>query len=69
MRLDDKSRLPLTLQDEDIGVKAVIDWSTDSQEFVLDINGEPFEGYVYIEPDFDPDSLKLKFITATATIN
>ena len=59
----------MTLIDEEIDVKAFVDWCDEINEFVLDINGQPFESHVYIEPNYNPDDLKLKFITATVAVN
>ena len=67
---EDKSQLPITLSDEEIGVKAIVDWNFDISEFMLDINGKPFESHFYMAPNFNPDDdIKLKKITANVTTN
>lgn len=58
----DTSKLPLTLIDEELGVKALVDFDEEIHEFVLDINGEPFECHVYLDPSFNPDSKEVKSI-------
>lgn len=55
--------------DEEINVKAAVDWCYDKNEFMLDINGEPLENHMYLDPNFDPDDLQIKYITADVRIN
>ena len=48
----DLSAFPIVITDEVSGVKAIVDWDTESSEFILDIDGEPFENLVYLDPSF-----------------
>lgn len=40
---DMMSELPVVLNDVESGVEAVVDFDTEIKEWVLNINGEPFE--------------------------
>ena len=60
---------PITLSDDVSGVKALLDWDEEIKEYVLDLNGEPFENLVYLDPSHNPDDLETKTISAKITIN
>ena len=63
------SCLPITLIDETIGVKALVDYDEEIKQFVLDLNGEPFEGLIYLNPNFDPENKEVRTIQANLYIN
>ena len=65
----DTSKFPITLLDDAIDVKGVVDFDEGIREFVLDLNGEPLETLVYLDPTYDPDNKEVKTVCAYAYIN
>ena len=66
---DISSQLPITLSDKESGVKAVVDWELELQEFILDLNGEPFENYMYLDSAFSLEASETKIMSAEIVIN
>ena len=66
---DIASVLPCTLVDDVSGVKAFIDWDEEAEEFILDLNGEPFENLVFLDDSFSLEDTETKVLNATVTIN
>ena len=66
---DDNSRLPIVLNDEEIKVKAEVDYDDEINEYVLYLNGEAYENLLYLSPTFNPFDKEVKTICATVTIN
>ena len=52
---DDTSIFPITLQDPESGIKALFDWDDEMEKFCLDLNGEAFEGLLYLDPTYSAD--------------
>lgn len=65
----DTSIFPITLSDDDSGLKALVDWDEGILEYILDLNEEPFENLVYLEPSHNPDNNETMTISAKITIN
>ena len=65
----DITPFPIILMDEEIGVKAVVDFDEETQEFLLDLNGECYEDLVYLDPSFTPEDKEVKLIKAEVRIN
>ena len=65
----DNSRFPIVLNDQEIGVKAQVDYENEINEYVLDLNGEAYESLLYLSPTFNPFDIDVKTICATVTIN
>ena len=60
---------PVTLYDAESGAKAKVNFDADVGEFVLDINDEPIENYLWLDPSFSLDDTEVKILDATVTIN
>lgn len=65
----DLSAFPIVITDDVSGVKALLDWDRDLSEFILDIDGEPFENFVYLDPSFSLEDTETKTIQAKISIN
>lgn len=50
-------------------MKAVVDWDLEISEFILDLNGEPFENYMYLDSSFSLDTSEAKIMSAEILIN
>ena len=46
-----------------------MDFDEEIREYVLDLNGEPYEGLFYLANDFDPSDKKFKVIEVDVDIN
>lgn len=66
---DTSSTFPLVLNDEEIGVKALVDFDTDIKQYVLDLNGEPYEAHYFLDPSFNPESKEVKSLYAIVSMN
>ena len=44
--------------DDESGVKALVDWDSEISEFILDLNGEPYEDYMYLDSSFSLEASK-----------
>ena len=49
---DTASVLPQTLDDEESGSKALVDWDSEKKAFILDVNGEPYECLPFLDTSF-----------------
>lgn len=63
------SCLPVILTDEISGIKATVDFDTKLGEFTFDINSEPFENHLFLDPSFCKDDRKAKVINAKIYLN
>ena len=63
---DPASAFPIVLADEKAGIKATIDWDGERADYRLNIDGEPYESLVDIDPSSDP---KIKFFKGKLYIN
>lgn len=59
----------MTLNDEISGIKATVDFDDEIGEFVFDIDGEPFENLVYLDPSFSLEDTEVKLFFAQIEIN
>ena len=50
-------------------MKAQMNFDEKIKEYYIDLNGEPYEGLVYLDPEFNPDGKELKLICAKVLIN
>ena len=57
------------LYDEEIGVKALVGFNEEIKQFFADLDGKPYEGYLYLESDFNPYNKQVKVLTADVMIN
>ena len=51
--------MPIKIVDEVSGVKASVDFDEDIQEFILDLNDEPFESYLFLDSSFSLESSEI----------
>ena len=67
--IGDSTAFPLTLNAEEIGVKAIIDLDIAIDEYLVDINGEPYECLPYLDPSFNLEDTEIKTISGWIKIN
>ena len=64
----DTSVFPVTLVDQQSGIKVVVDYDPEIKEFVCDVDGKPFECLIYQDAGH-PDNKEVKTLTADILIN
>ena len=52
------SILPVTLIDDESGIKATVDYDKEEGKFLFDINGQPSENYPFLDKSFSLESTK-----------
>lgn len=57
------------LRDKESGIEAVVDFDTETGEYVLNINGEPFETLKYLVSDQKLSNKEVETISAAVKIN
>lgn len=52
-----------------MGVKAIIDFDHQIDEYLVDINGEPYECLPYLDPSFSLEDTEIKTISGWIMVN
>lgn len=60
---------PVAFNDTVSGVKTFVDWEDEIGQFVLDINGEPYENYAFLDSTFNLDDTQIKTLSASISLN
>lgn len=66
---DISNYFPVAFSDPISGAKTLVDWDDEVEQFLLDINGEPFENHPYLDPTFSLDDTQIKVLSAKILIN
>lgn len=48
--LDTTHIFPITLVNEELNIKVTVMWDSEISRYLIDINGIPFESYVFMDP-------------------